>query len=261
LSKTTTIKQLSVDVRLQKLSDILSNALDEEHMNSTELKRFKQIQKTLVKLWGPIELKKVLVNSTSYKEPTLQFPQMTIEQFKSSMKDKKVPKIIADLMTMINVNYRGYNEDVYHGQIVVHKELAESVKLIFKRILNETNFPMTSVIPVSFYGWSDTASGLANNTSAFNWRLVSGTTEVSDHAFGSAIDINPYINPWVKVGTTNAIYDIHRLGTFTEESAVVKIFKDEGWKWGGDWENSKDWQHFYRPDIPFKNFGKVEEKE
>ena len=75
--------------------------------------------------------------------------------------------------------------------------------------------------------------------------------------FGSAIDINPYINPWVKGDTTNDRYDINRLGTLTDNSEVVKIFKDEGWKWGGDWESSKDWQHFYRPDIPFKYFGKV----
>jgi hypothetical protein len=38
----------------------------------------------------------------------------------------------------------------------------------------------------------------------------------------------------------------------------VKIFKEEGWKWGWDWENSKDWQHFYYPDITLKYFGKKE---
>ena len=261
LSKITTTDQSSADPRLQRLSDILAKALDEEHKNSTESERFEKIQKTLVKLWGPIELEKVLVNPTSYKEPTLQFPQITMEQFNSSMKDKKVPQDIINLMTMVSVDYRGYNGKIYHGQIVVHKDLAKSVKRIFKRILNETDMPMTSVIPVSFYGWSDTSSWQANNTSGFNWRLVSGSTEVSDHAFGSAIDINPYINPWVKGGTTNVRYDISRLGTLTDNSAVVKIFKNEGWKWGGDWKNSKDWQHFYRPGIPLKYFGKVEEQE
>ena len=169
-------------MRLQKLSDILSKDVDEEHINSTELAGLEQIQKTLVKLWGPIELENFLENTKSYREPILQFPQITTKQFNSSIKDKNVPKIIVDLMTIVNVDYRGYNGEIYHGQIVVHKDLATSVKLIFKRILNETKFPLTSVIPVSFYGWSDTASGTANNTSGFNWRLVSGTTEVSDHA-------------------------------------------------------------------------------
>ena len=36
------------------------------------------------------------------------------------------------------------------------------------------------------------------------------------------------------------------------------VCKFHGWKWGGDWNLSKDWQHFYRPDIPLKYFGKPE---
>jgi len=39
---------------------------------------------------------------------------------------------------------------------------------------------------------------------------------------------------------------------------VVNIFKKEGWKWGGDWKHSKDWMHFFRPEIPFKYYGKIE---
>jgi peptidoglycan L-alanyl-D-glutamate endopeptidase CwlK len=246
-----------MDARLQKLSDALSVALDEEHKNSTESDRFALIQKTLVTQWGHVELGKILVNPTSYKEPTNQFTLLSTEEFNASLRDKNVPQKMIDSITMVNVDYRGFNGEVYNGQIVVHKDLAASTERIFKRILNETDIPLTSVIPVSFFGWADTPSWKFNNTSAFNWRLVGGSTEVSDHAFGSAIDINPYINPWMQ-NDTNPRYNVNRVGTWTADSPVVQIFKDEGWKWGGDWKNSKDWQHFYRPGIPLKYFGKEE---
>jgi hypothetical protein len=36
---------------------------------------------------------------------------------------------------------------------------------------------------------------LADNTPAFNCRLVPGTTVWSQHAYGLAVDINPFENP------------------------------------------------------------------
>jgi hypothetical protein len=41
------------------------------------------------------------------------------------------------------------------------------------------------------YGGSDFRSIEADNTSAFNCRLVDGTTRYSEHAYGRAIDVNP----------------------------------------------------------------------
>lgn len=36
----------------------------------------------------------------------------------------------------------------------------------------------------------------------------------------------------------NNIYSIPQNGS------VVKAFKDHGWGWGGEWNNSKDYMHF-----------------
>ena len=38
----------------------------------------------------------------------------------------------------------------------------------------------------------------ADNTSAFNFRVVAGSGTLSQHAFGRAIDINPVENPWIR---------------------------------------------------------------
>ena len=48
---------------------------------------------------------------------------------------------------------------------------------------------------------------LDNNTSCFNYRVVDGTSSLSKHAIGCAIDINPFYNPYV-VSITLIIYGI-----------------------------------------------------
>ena len=86
-----------------------------------------------------------------------------------------------------------------------------------------------------------------NNTSAFNYRFISGTRVISKHASGLAIDINPLLNPYVKNGINTpegSTYDTTKAGTLTVNSPLVKEFKKKGWKWGGDWKNLKDYQHF-----------------
>lgn len=198
--------------------------------------------------------------ATNFKNAAKLFKPLTAKQFAATLKAKGVPPAIAKRMALVKVKYRGYDGKTYTGQIVVHESMAASITRIFERILKETNFPIHSVIPVSDkkYGWSDQTSVKGNNSSGFNYRLVSGSHEVSDHTFGSAIDINPLINPWVKAGAKNRNYDPAKEGTLHALSKVVKIFKKEGWKWGGDWKNSKDWQHFYRPEIPQREFGKYE---
>ena len=80
-----------------------------------------------------------------------------------------------------------------------------------------------------------------NNTSAFNYRYVKGTTNLSPHALGRAIDINPKLNPQIKDGKTypaNSEYDIKANGTITSNSFLVKEFLKHGWKWGGFWKKN-----------------------
>ncbi len=198
--------------------------------------------------------------AAKFKNAAKTFVPLSPKQFAATLKAKGVPPAIAKRLALVKVKYRGYDGKTYTGQIVVHESMEASITRIFERILTETKFPIHSVIPVSDkqYSWSDQTSVKGNNSSGFNYRLVSGSHEVSDHTFGSAIDINPLINPWVKAGTKNRNYDPATEGTLHAFSKVVKIFKKEGWKWGGDWKNSKDWQHFYRPEIPHRDFGKHE---
>ena len=71
---------------------------------------------------------------------------------------------------------------------------------------------------------------------------------MSEHAKGLAIDINPFNNPYIsrnkKIYPSGASYDNDLKGTINPNSNIIKFFKEIGWKWGGDWIYSKDYQHF-----------------
>ena len=107
------------------------------------------------------------------------------------------------------------------------------------------------------YGANDEKSMAANNTSAFNYRVISGTTKLSNHSYGMALDINPRINPWVKgnkVSPANGkVYKQRKTSKckgkykrymIHKNDTAYKIFKKYGFSWGGEWRSSKDYQHF-----------------
>jgi hypothetical protein len=145
----------------------------------------------------------------------------------------------------IEVKYVDFESKIQTGKIVCNKYISSKLKRIFKKLL-EIEFPIYSIIPISEFNWNDDLSCENNNTSCFNYRKVKGTDFLSDHAKGLAIDINPVQNPWVNPKYGNlpkgSNYDITKKGTITED--IANIFKEDGFKWGGDWENS-DYQHFY----------------
>lgn len=161
-----------------------------------------------------------------------------------ALANKNFPKHIVDAQDVVTVRYFSFDGKIHEGQIVVHKELSRDVKEIFEE-LRLARFPIKKVVPIVRYNWSDDASIADNNTSAFNYRTVSGTRKLSDHAYGRAIDVNPYLNPWVgRRGVSSRPYNTSVAGTIASGDVVVKAFTKRGWKWGGSWKHSKDYQHF-----------------
>jgi LysM repeat protein len=143
-----------------------------------------------------------------------------------------------------------FNGTAGTGQLIVHQDVAAQTVRAF-RTLYEQRVPVQRIQPVTAYGSSDAASMEANNTSAFNCRLATGsTTRWSQHSYGRAIDVNPVQNPYIRGGTVlpsaGAAYTdrtrykvgmLHRVGG-------VRAFKAQGFYWGGDWSSPKDYQHF-----------------
>lgn len=157
-----------------------------------------------------------------------------------------IPKNILKNLILINVEYFSFDGKLHQGQVLVHKKLEKDIKKIFQ-FIKKTKFPIKKAIPVVKYNWSDDISMNDNNTSAFNYRKVSGQKVLSPHAYGLAIDINPMQNPHIKrnkKSPAKAAYNIDAKGTITGNSELVKEFRKLGWNWGGSWISSKDYQHF-----------------
>ena len=158
------------------------------------------------------------------------------------------PVGILGQIVVITVDYYSFDHKVHTGQIAIHKDLVEDIRGAFKLLLGD-KFPIQSVVPISEgqFAWEDDISTAANNTSAFNYRYVRDTKIMSNHATGRAIDINPRHNPYFpgeKVYPPNASYDPHVSGTILPDSNLVKYFEDLGWRWGGNWDEDSDYQHF-----------------
>ena len=91
----------------------------------------------------------------------------------------------------------------------------------------------------------------ANNTSCFNYRTVAGSKTLSKHAFGMAVDINPLQNPCVRgnqIQPSTAVEFVDRDKVFPHKIDEKDFCKEDltsfGFRWGGNWRSTKDYQHF-----------------
>ena len=158
-----------------------------------------------------------------------------------------------DLRYLRVLHYNKEGEEL-EGELVCHKDIADDLLDIFRK-LHEARYPIERMVLVDEYDADDEASMQDNNSSAFNFRYISGTRSLSRHSRGMAIDINPLYNPYVRqrggrtlVSPENAKAYADRAKAFpykiVRDDLCVRLFKEHGFTWGGDWKNSKDYQHF-----------------
>ena len=166
--------------------------------------------------------------------------------FEEAIEGISIPQSIINNLVLVDVFYYSFDGNLHKGQLLINRAVKNDIIEIFE-FIKESRFPIDKVIPIAKYDWSDEASLSDNNTTSFNYRFVSGTRIVSNHAYGYAIDINPVQNPYIKrnkILPLGAVYDPDAPGTITRDSQLVQEFKKRGWSWGGDWRSVKDYQHF-----------------
>lgn len=159
------------------------------------------------------------------------------------------PTAVSDLR-LVEVTHLGFDGRPHQGQLVVHRTHAAGTVQVFRR-LYQARFPVQRMVTVEQYDGDDGRSMAANNTSAYNCRAVAGGTGWSEHAYGTALDINPVQNPYVRgsdvqpaAGRTYLDRGNVRPGMAVAGDVVVLAFADVGWGWGGDFRTLKDYQHF-----------------
>lgn len=157
----------------------------------------------------------------------------------------------------VGLLYVDFNGETQNGELICHREIAPDIVEIFYE-LYKNDYRLERVRLIDEYNGDDTSSMLDNNTSCFNYRVVDGTTSLSKHAYGCAIDINPFYNPYVvfnKDGSGETYISPKGSEIYADRSQdfpykidendlCYKLFISHGFTWGGNWNSSKDYQHF-----------------
>lgn len=162
-----------------------------------------------------------------------------------------------DDLRYVHVLHYDFDGNPAEGELICNEYIAQDLIEIFYQ-LYQNEYRLESVLLIDEFNGDDTASMEANNTSCFNYRTVEGSTNLSQHAYGLAIDVNPLYNPYVtyeKDGTENispaaAQSYADRSASFAykidEDDLCYKLFTQHGFIWGGNWNNVKDYQHFQK---------------
>jgi hypothetical protein len=155
-------------------------------------------------------------------------------------------------LTLLYVNFDGQDME---GEMICNKAIAKDLLEIFKE-LYDNQYPIERIELVDFYQADDESSMENNNTSCFNYRMISGSNKLSKHSAGLAVDLNPLYNPAVstakdgstKVEPATASAYIDRSQNFAHKidtsDLAYQVFTRHGFTWGGNWHSKKDYQHF-----------------
>lgn len=172
-------------------------------------------------------------------------------QGKSYKENCTVPR---EELRYLHILHVGFDNNTHEGELIVNKRIAEGVLYIFKE-LYKAGYQIEKVRLIDEYNAQDELSMRDNNSSAFNFRYISYSTTLSKHAMGLAVDINALYNPYIKqvdgrlnIEPANAVQYVDRNRQFPHkidhDDLCYKLFTKHGFEWGGDWEDSKDYQHF-----------------
>ena len=188
------------------------------------------------------------VNSSVTKLPS------SVKNFMSGISHQKGCVPFSSLR-LISFNYYSIDGFIYRGFLVSHESVAFKVRKIVDSLF-DYRFPLHSAHLPDIYGLAPSGKGASDyksmasgNTSMFNCRYVVGKESskiLSPHAYGKAIDINTWENPYLsRTGVyPNRFWLVNRLNhplVFSKNHKVVKLLAKHGFSWGGSF---KDYHHF-----------------
>lgn len=159
------------------------------------------------------------------------------------------PTALEDL-SYLTVTFRGFDGLAHTGELIVAASVADDIVSVFETMF-EAGFPVEEmrITPPEFLDADPTGDG--NDTESFVCRPATGGSNWSQHAFGLAIDINPFHNPYLRgdvlipeLAGDYLARDRGLPGMIVEGDIVTDAFDAIGWGWGGRWNSLKDWQHF-----------------
>jgi hypothetical protein len=142
---------------------------------------------------------------------------------------------------MVTIKVPGWDralEKEVELDLTIHKDVADDVLNCVTK-LKESGFKIYSIGGYSYRvvktpKKKSDGSGYADDPSG----------KLSNHSFGVAIDINPGVNPFIYNSNVDPNATDTETKMRTNNSPVVKAFKEIGWGWGGNYSSYKDYMHF-----------------
>lgn len=161
----------------------------------------------------------------------------------------RCPVALGDLR-YLTVSFRGFDGRAHTGELVVAAQEAQGVVSVFATLF-DAGYPIEEMRLPTTADLDAPPTGDGNNTAGLVCRATTGGTSWSAHAYGLAIDLNPFLNPYLKGDLVvperaSAYLDRTRTqpGIIHAGDVVVRAFAAIGWEWGGAWSSLKDYQHF-----------------
>lgn len=173
-------------------------------------------------------------------------------QGKSYKKNKYIGRANLRYLHLLHVDKDG---NTLMGEMVCNKTIANDLVEIFRE-LYKAHYPIERMVLIDNYNADDEKSMRANNTTCFCYRNVGGSKKLSKHSLGMAVDINPLYNPHyrksksgkITVSPSTACKYVNSNGKFhykiVRGDLLYRLFIRHGFRWGGSWKHSKDYQHF-----------------
>lgn len=161
----------------------------------------------------------------------------------------KCPVTVAQLR-YLTMSFWGFDGRAHTGEMIVNATVADKVTTVFGKLF-AARFPIEAMRVTTRAELDAPPTGDGNTTASFVCRPAVNLTRWSAHAYGLAIDVNPFCNPYVKgdlvlpeLASSYVDRRNRRPGMVFAGDATVRAFAAIGWSWGGDWTSPKDIQHF-----------------
>lgn len=153
-------------------------------------------------------------------------------------------------LSWVRLTFWGFDGRRHTGELLVNSSVATDLVGVFRR-LYAARFPFEEMRITRRDELDAPPTGDGNDTGVFSCRATVGATSYSQHAYGLAVDLDPFQNPYVKgdvvlpeLASSYLDRSWVRPGMITAGGPVVRAFRAIGWTWGGTWHSLKDLQHF-----------------
>jgi hypothetical protein len=163
--------------------------------------------------------------------------------------------VTVDELAYLVVTFVGFDGVNHIGELIVNARFGEPMLEVFRTVY-EQRFPLEQMRVITYPELDAPPTGDWNDTTSFVCRpVVARESGWSMHAYGLAVDLNPFHNPYLK----GEVVVPELASAYTDRAqlrpgmldpgdpasvAVIDAFAAMGWEWGGNWQSLKDWMHF-----------------